>query len=166
MVLSILFGDTTTENNLSLQEGGDFDTALITAGSPPVTARRTGNGQALPSGDNNQVGDYYLQLNAADEAIAAGNPTSRVRIEVEYLDQGTDAFLIQYDALSGGPFGDGRFKDTAVITKTGSGQWRTASFLIEDAYFANRDHGGDFRIDDHGDGYEVIRKVTVDLMDN
>lgn len=164
--LTIVLGSTTTENNLYLQEGGDFDTALITAGSPPVTARRTGSGQSLPSADNNQVGDYYLQFNVADGSMAAGNPTMKVEIEVEYLDQGTDQFNIQYDALSGGPFGDGRFKDTATITKTGSGQWRTAVFQIGDAYFANRDHGGDFRLYDFGDGYEIVRKVTVSLLDD
>lgn len=162
--LSILLGNPSTPNGLSLQEGGDFDTAVVTAGSPPVTARRTGNGQALPSADSNPVGDYYLQIDAEDSAIAAGNPTSHLRIEVEYLDQGVDQFMIQYDAASGGPFQDGRFKDTPVFTKSGSGQWRTAIFLIEDAYFANRDHGGDFRIYDMGDGYEIIRKVTVTLQ--
>lgn len=164
--LSISFGSTTTPNMLYLMEGGDFDTTLITAGSPPVTARRTGNGQALPSGDNNQVGDYYLQLNADDAELFGAYPTSRLRIEVEYLDQGTDRFLIEYDALSGGPFNDGRFRDSQVITKTGSGQWRTANFLLMEVNFSNRDHGGDFRIDDLGDGYEIIRKVTIFLLSN
>lgn len=161
--LTIILGGTTTENNLALMEGGDYDTALITTGAG--TARRTGNGQALPASDGNQVGDYYLQINAADASIVAGSPTQKVQIEVEYLDQGNDMFNIQYDAQSGGPFGDGRFKDTAVVTKTNSGQWRTAVFLIDDAYFANRDHGGDFRIFDFGDGYEIIRKVTVNLIE-
>lgn len=160
--LTIALSDSITENGLALMEGGDYDTALITTGLG--TARRTGSGEILPSNDANQVGDYYLQINADDASIAAGSPTTVVLIEVEYLDQGTDQFNIQYDAESGGPFGDGRFKDTEVITKTGSGQWRTAAFLIEDAYFANRDHGGDFRLYDFGDGYEIIRKVKVNLI--
>lgn len=162
--LSITLGSSNTQTNLYLMEGGDYDTAAVSAGSPPVSARRTGNGGILPSSDNNQVGDYYLQINAEDNAILAGNPTSRLRIEVEYLDEGTDQFNIQYDAWSGGPFGDGRFKDSEVITKTNSGGWRTALFLIDDAYFANRVHGGDFRIFDFGDGYETIRKVSVYLL--
>lgn len=74
-----------------------------------------------------------------------------MRIEVEYYDQGTDVFFIQFDALSGGPFGDGSFKETLPVEKTDSRRFRTVAFTLHDAYFANRDNGADLRIADAGD---------------
>lgn len=162
--LSILLGHNNVEQGLFLDYGGDMDTEVVSVGSPPTEARRTGNSQVLPSPDGNQVADYYMQFRADDGAIFAGDPTTRIRIEVEYLDQGTDTFMIQYDALSGGPLGDGRFKDTGSVIKTDTGRFQTAVFTLCDAYFANRDHGADFRIDDRGDGAEIIRRVTVTLL--
>lgn len=162
--LSIRLGQDNAERELVLQSGGDVDTEVVTAGSPPTQARRTGNGQALPSADGNQIPDSYAQFDAADEVILAGAPTTRLRIGVEYLDQGTDSFSIQYDALSGGPFGDGRFVNTTSVNKSDSGQFRTAVFDVCDAHFDNRDNGADFRIDDHADGPETIRRVTVALL--
>jgi hypothetical protein len=87
-----------------------------------------------------------------------------VRIEIEYLDEGTDKFNIQYDAVSGGISGDGQFKESDVVTKTSTGEFKTAIFTLSDAYFANRDNGADFRIYDFMDGAETIRRVTVTLL--
>ena len=163
-VLSILLGQDNVEEGLFLDYGGDVDTEVVSVGSPPTEARRTGNGQALPGPDGNQVEDYYVQFRADDGAIFAGDPTTRVQIEVEYFDQGTDTFNIQYDALSGGHLGDGRFKDTGSVIKTDTGRFQTAVFTLCDAYFANRDNGADFRIFDWGDGAEIIHRVTVTLL--
>jgi hypothetical protein len=150
-----------TDSGLLLDSGGDVDTVLVTVGSPPEYARRTGNGLALSSEHVNRIGDSYMQFNVDDTFIFEGSPTSRVQIEIEYLDEGTDTFNVQYDAISGGPFGDGRFKDTGVVVKTGSKEFKTAVLTLCDATFANRDNGGDFRIADRGDGAETIRRVTV-----
>ncbi len=159
--LTIRLGQDNVEQGLSLDDGGDVDTEVVWAGSPPLEARRTGNGQALPSPDGNDIPDFYMQFDADDGTIFASPPGTRLAIVVEYLDQGTDSFSIQYDAHSGGPFGDGRFKDTGAVIKTNSGEFRTFTFWIGDAYFANRDNGADFRIDDHSNGAEVIHRVTV-----
>jgi len=94
----------------------------------------------------------------------AGSPTTRVRVEVEYYDQGTDTFTLEYDAFSGGPFDDGRFKNVDPVAKSDTRRFRTAVFLLCDANFANRDNGADFRISDNGDGYEIIRSISVTLM--
>jgi parallel beta-helix repeat protein len=152
------------ENKLFLDSGGDVDTEVASVGNPPVDARRTGNGQALTSPDGNQVEDYYMQFRIDDSVIFAGSPTTLVRVEVEYFDQGTDSFFIQYDALAGGPFGDGTFKETDPVIKTDSQSFQTAVFTLNDAYFANRDNGADFRISDLNDGAEIIRSVTVTLL--
>jgi hypothetical protein len=144
-----------------LQTGGDTDVNQINAGKPPISALQTGNGHVLKSTDKNAVADYYLQFDIDDRFLFAAEPTSRIKIEIEYLDQGTDAFNIQYDAQSGGVDGDGRFKETATVHKTDSGKFQVAAFSVCDAYFANRDNGGDFRISDFSDGAEIIRRVTV-----
>jgi hypothetical protein len=140
---------------------GDADTEAVTVGSTQEVARRTGNGETLPSDDGNDIGDYYLQFRVDDAFLYEGSPTTHVRIEVEYLDHGTDRFGLQYDAHSGGPFGDGRFRDANDVTKTDTGEFKTVVFRLRDAFFANRDNGADFRISDNGDGAETITRVSV-----
>jgi hypothetical protein len=163
-VLSIALGQSNVECGLSLDSGGDTDTEVVTAGNPAREARRTGNGAALPSPDGNEVADSYLQLRASDDAISAGLPTTRVRVEVVYLDAGRDGFELQYDGQSGGPFGDGRFESAGMVWKASTGGWKTAVFTLCDAYFANRDLGADMRISDNGDGPETIQRVTLTLL--
>jgi hypothetical protein len=60
--LSILLGHNNVEQGLFLDYGGHVDTEVVSAGSPPTEARRTGNGQALPAPDGNQVLDSYVPL--------------------------------------------------------------------------------------------------------
>ena len=163
-VLVIVLGRESIEQGLFLDQEGDADTEVVSVGSPPGEGRRTGSGRALPSPDGNQVEDYYLQLRVDDGAIYAASPTTNVRIEVEFFDEGTDTFCVEYDALSGGPYGDGRFRATAQVTKTNSGHFRSHAFVVNDAYFANRDNGADLRVSDNGDGSETIRRITVTLL--
>ncbi len=163
-LLSVTFDPDNPENGLTLDSGGDVDTELVSVGSPADQALRTGNGGVLPSIDGNSVEDYYMQFRVDDTFIYRGSPTSRIRIDIEYLDEGTDTFSIQYDAVSGGFNEDGRFKDTGVVVKTDSGEFRTASLPLCDAFFANRDNGADFRIADSADGSETIRRVSITLI--
>ena len=156
-----LSGDGT---GITLDRGGDVDHEKLTAGSPAEEAVRSGNGSILASFDDNDVMDYYLQFMVDDGLIYGAQPTSRILIEVEYLDEGTDTFNLQYDAVSGGFYGDGTFKDTGAVVKKNTGAFQTAVFSLCDAYFANRDNGADFRIADGGDGAETIRRVIVTLV--
>ena len=146
-------------NGLSLKTGGDFDIEIVQLPDVNRTAVRSGNGAALSSGNGDP--DYYIQFEVDDDFLYAGSPTSRVVILIEYLDDGLDTFNIQYDALSGGPFGNGKFKDTRTVHKTGSGEIKTVEIPLCDANFANRDGNADFRIGDAGDGAETILRVTV-----
>jgi hypothetical protein len=151
-------------NGLLLDSGGDVDTEVVSVGDPPEEVLGTGNGAVITAEDGNMVEDSYMQFRIDDALIFRGSPTSHAQIEIEYLDEGTDMFNIQYDAVSGGPEGDGRFKDTSTVVKTDSGEFRTAVFPMCDAYFANRTNGGDFRIADGNDGAEYIRRVTIKLQ--
>ncbi len=160
----VVFDLSQTPQGLILDTGGDVDTETVSVSSPAAQVLKTGNGEALASEDGNTVQDSYVQFRIDDAFIFAGSPTTRVQVEIEYLDEGTDTFNLQYDAASGGALGDGRFKDTRVIAKTGSGEFRSAIFTLCDAYFANRDNGADFRIADGNDGAEYIRRVSVKLL--
>jgi hypothetical protein len=162
--LYIVLGETDVVHGIGRDVGGDADTEVVVAGEPPLEARRTGNGRALSAPDGNQVADHHLQFDVDDGRIFAGVPTTRVIIAIEYLDEGTDLLGLQYDALSGGPFGDGSFKHAPDLTKTDTGQWRVLEYELEDVLFEGRVNGGDFRILDHGDGAETVRRVTVRLL--
>jgi len=157
-------GHNNVEQGLFLDYGGDVDTQVVSVGSPAMEARRTGNGGALASQDGNQDADYYMQFRVDDRAVFASTPTTRIRIDVEYFDQGTDSFAIHYDAVSGGPYGNGTFKETGTVTKSDTRRFQVAVFTLCDAHFANRDNGADLRIDDRGDGAETISRVTVTLL--
>ncbi len=141
--------------------GGDADLELVAVDGE--VAWRTGTGRILPSTDYNQTADYYMIVDVDDEFIYRGAPTSDVVIELEYLDHGIDRFRLEYDAVAGGPSGDGQFKETDWVSKTDSGEFKPAVFYLDDAYFSNRIHGGDFRLNDDADGLETIRSVSVTL---
>ncbi len=148
-------------NGLTIKSGGDVDREIIRLPDTNETAFRSGNGAVLPASDGNTIPDYYVQFQVDDDFLYGGSPTSRVVFIIEYLDDGLDTFNIQYDALSGGPQGNGQFKDTGLIHKTGTGEFRTAEIRVCDANFANRDQNADFRIADSSDGAETIRRVAV-----
>ncbi len=152
--LSILLGATNDEQGISLDQGGDVDSL------PAAEGRTSGNSDSLPAADGNTVPDSYFQFQVDDRRLFKGNPTSHVRVEVEYLDQGTDTFSIQYDAQPG-VGSDGLFYGGGAVAKTDTGAFLTASFNLCNAWFANRDNGADFRISDNGDGAETIRAVSV-----
>jgi parallel beta-helix repeat protein len=145
-------------NTLEIHTGGDVDHELVTVDDR--MAVRSGNGSPLAAGDGNDVADYYLQFNVPDSVIFESQPSAKVQIEVEFLDDGTDTFSIQYDAASSSA-GDPRFKDTGQVVKTGTGTFQTAVFPLCDAFFTNRTNGGDFRIADSADGAETISKIRV-----
>lgn len=153
--------DPNAESGLVLSLGGDFDVEAVRAGPQQLAAYRTGNRAILPSADGNYIQDSYMQFQVDDAFLYGGMPTPHIRIEIEYLDVGNDMFFIEYDGEIGGPFDDGRFADTSYQTKANSGEVRTAVFWMHDAHFANRDYGGDFRINDTSDGAETILRVTV-----
>jgi hypothetical protein len=144
-----------------MKSGGGVDTEVVTLPGTDQQAFRSGNGAALSAADGNTDPDLYIQFQVDDDFIFRGAPTSRVTFVIEYLDDGTDNFLLQYDALSGGPNGNGQYKDTSVVRKTGTGEIKIVEISVCDANFANRDQDADFRISDDSDGAETIVRVSV-----
>ncbi len=152
------------ESKLKLDSGGHCDTEVVSVGSPSFEARKLGNCEILPSSDGNEEPDCSMQFRIADDFLFKGSPTTKVLIEVEYYDQGTDSFFIQYDAGPGAPYRDGTVNETPLFSKTNTGEFKTAVFKIEDAYFGNRMDGSDLSIDGMDDGAEIIRSVKVTLI--
>lgn len=161
---SVMIDPYHTVYGISLTSGGDVDTEIVTVGDSLEQAWRSGNGQVLPAGDGNQERDLYMAFQVDDDFIFQGSPTTQVRIEIEYLDDGFDQFNIQYDAGSSSSSGESWFKDSEGVTKTGSGEFKTAVFILSDAYFGNRTNGSDFRLFDYSDGAETIRRITITLL--
>lgn len=88
-------------------------------------------------------------------------PSSPVSITITYLDQGFDAWVLQYDAYGSNEQVAGR------VQKTNTGTWRTVTFVLTDAELADgmpgggRFPGSDFRIWSAGDGDEIVHFVEV-----
>ena len=158
LTVSITLGNQFTTNGITLDSGGDVDTKTVQVNG--MEARQSGNGAALASADGNSVPDSFFQFNVDDKRMFAGSPTRHVRVEVDYVDQGTDIFSIEYDAMPTSA-SKGIFTGGGAVVKTDSGEIRTAGFNLCDAHFANRDNGADFRISDGLDGAEIIREVRV-----
>ena len=160
----VVFDTDHTDEGLYIRLNGDADAELVMAGEDQESAWRTGNGQVIKTSFGNNDIDWYLKFDVDDRFLHQVPEGVEIQIEVEYLDEGYDRFNIEYDAVSGGPNGDGTFKSTKEVRKTNSGEFKTAVFTLTDAYFANRTHhDGDFRINDLRDGAETIRRVRVKL---
>lgn len=142
--------------------GGDADVEVIEVDGQP--AWHTGSASVIANVNGDTAPDSYMKVAVGDEVMFEGQPTTQVQIEIVYLDQGRDWFRLEYDALAGGPYGDGTFKDTDWFEKTDSGEFRTAVFQIDDAYFGNRIQEADFRLNDNSDGAETIRSIGLTLL--
>ncbi len=142
-------------------------------------------------------GNVRFIFDAADKYFDQTTPTTyKAIVTVTYLDTGTDKWFLQYDSVTGPkmatPYAindwtvqrglalDGGLPTTGVlenpdpyITKTGTGQWKVATFLIEDGNFNNGlfDGNGDIAIDSRdpltgeSDGDEYIHHVDVQKVD-
>ena len=118
----------------------------------------------LPEG--NTVEDWYLEFDINDDLMFDLPEGGQVHIEIEHLDQGSELdltnnwFNIHYDAHSGGQYGDGRFMDSEIIEFQDTGEYISSVFILQDAQFANRNNGADFRLNP-GDGSITILRVFV-----
>lgn len=162
--LSIILGVTNNSQGITLDENEDADTEIVQLCQSPEL-RQTGNGRPLPADPTNAIDDYYMQFKLDNEALFNGQPTNSIRLDIEYCDQGTDNFSVQYDGISGGPFGNGTFVETNPWQKSNTQRILTASFELKDVNFGDRDNGADFRIADMGDGAEAIFGITITLLD-
>ena len=100
------------------------------------------------------TGNPYMYFNVDDGFIYDG--AQSVSVAVTYYDIGTDTWRLEYDSTAGAT------KLAGTIHKTNSGQWKTHTFSLDDARFANLQAGGsDFRIYCGDDGDEYIHFIQI-----
>jgi hypothetical protein len=103
---------------------------------------------------------WYLYLDV-DEGFrqSAGK---RVTVEVEYLDAGTGMVALQYDSANRFAPMAGAYTDPgAPVERSGSGEWKTASWSLTDARFGGgQNSAADLRFYNAGDDL-YIRAVRV-----
>jgi hypothetical protein len=79
-----------------------------------------------------------------------------VQIKVTYLDQSEGRWWVEYDAE-----GDA-YKKTMLVKGVGDGKWKTATLVVDDATFQNRQRGGmDLRIVNGDTNDLTVRFVRV-----
>ncbi|MDA3732669.1 glycosyl hydrolase, partial [Niameybacter massiliensis] len=101
---------------------------------------------------NEKENMLFVYCGVSDDFIFDG--TNAVEIEVEYFDEGTAEFALQYDST-------GEVEKVAGFVKlTDTKQWKTHTFTIGDAKFANRFFGKDFRIGVWAPGIGTREDVT------
>lgn len=92
-------------------------------------------------------------------------------IQVRYLDKGTDQFRLQYESTTGPKYAAIKGTTNTVLAKQNSNQFRTVTFTVSDARFADGLPGAtDFAIDSRSseganDGNEWIHFVDVRKYD-
>ena len=134
-------------------------------GSPYFTG---GYNAAIPAGRQGWVvrrtdqatGNHSMWFKVDDGYINGG--ANQVIVSVTYADMGNDRWALKYDGPSGEQTAIPEGSGNPWVQKTGSNTWKTATFRINDARFANGLSGGsDFRIDSLGDGNEWVHLVDV-----
>jgi hypothetical protein len=88
---------------------------------------------------------------------------THVRVAVDYFDQGSFCFSVNYDSTDATAPVQGQFKITSNACLADSGQWKTAMFDLPDAFFSNRQYAGesDFRIGSPDFDLHVSRVVVT-----
>lgn len=99
--------------------------------------------------------DDYLYFAVDDDFLLDETDGRDVTIEVEYFDDSTGQFGVEYDSSTS------FFAASDPAPLTGSNLWRTHRFELSDARFDNNQNGGaDFRLEKAG-GNLFVRRVRV-----
>ena len=157
--VSVILGQQNQSNGLYQSEfGGSGDGA-----TQPVTVGGMSGREAVPTVPPHP-NDLNMYFNIDDSIAFAGNYTATFTLE--YYDQGTDSFHVQYDSTNpqGGDLG-GAYTNGPPVQETNTGTWKTFTFTVPDALFANRENNAtDFRIASASPF--IIHSVQVTIKSN
>ena len=120
--------------------------------------------RATAPGDDPSWGRYmYFRL---DDTVANdGYYVARVRGRVPRRGHAR-ASRIQYDSNDCTAPVNGAYANGPSVQRTGTGTWKTATFDLPDARFANRENGGaDFRLS-AGSSTLTVHQVTVTIVED
>lgn len=146
--VSITLGETPVENGIHAWPGDNSDglkTGVLEGKNYWQTDKASGNPATV-----------YFYMNVDDNYIF-NNTDQRVQVTVEYYDEGDGSIVLQYDAASVG------FKDAPLFHYTNTKTWKTYTFELSDAKFANRTNGGDFRVGIEGAGASASTNQDLKL---
>jgi hypothetical protein len=98
-------------------------------------------------------GNPDMYFNVDDAYIYSG--TTAIEFQITYLDRGTDQWRLVYDAPG--------ITETIgyTQTKTDTDDWLTATFVVNDAEFANDLFNNDFRLESMSDGDEYFHLIKI-----
>lgn len=104
---------------------------------------------------------YYFYVDVDDQFLRP-DQSGALRIELEYLDRGQGALVLEYDSRDAAAAHSGIYKShPQAPRRTDSGAWRTATFAVSDARFAGSQNGeADFRFFNAGDDL-IVKTVRV-----
>jgi hypothetical protein len=143
---TISFGRTITENGIHICANADGQYATALRGGQYCAEMR-------PGGSSSSAYLYF----AVDDSFMYNNAQD-VFVTVEYFDQGTAAFYLQYDG-PGGPYSDGGRQ-----LRTASNVWTRQTFVLATTGFTNRQNGAaDFRlaVADTGNALLAVKNIWV-----
>lgn len=144
-----------SRNGVSIKLGNQVVSDGIAAlpGDGPASGLQTGildgkdywqTNQSVSASDPGQ-NILYFYFNVNDDYLFQ-NKTQDVFVTVDYYDRGNGSMVLQYDAESA------PFKDAPLYTYKNTNSWKSYTFKLNDAYFANGTNGADFRIGVSGAG--------------
>jgi beta-glucosidase-like glycosyl hydrolase len=140
----------------------EFDSPGDGATQPVTAGGQTGR-EAIPTVPPHP-NDLNMYFNIDDSIAFAGNYTATFTLE--YYDQGTGSFRLQYDSANpqGGDL-NGAYTPGPPVQETNTNTWKTFTFTVPDALFANRENNAtDFRISSP-DPF-IIHSVQVTMKAN
>jgi hypothetical protein len=129
----------------------------------PVTVGGLSGREAVPTVPPHP-NDLNIYFNIDDNIAFAGNYTATFTLE--YYDQGTGSFRVQYDSTNpqGGDL-NGAYTPGPPVQETNTNTWKTFTFTVPDALFANRENNStDFRI--ASPAPFIIRSVQIAIKAN
>ena len=133
-----------------------------------TVAEKQGKACIATDAASNASGDAmnnYIYFNADDAFIPADQ--QELWVTLTYFDEGTGEFEFQYNSTSSdeGPDYLGLCYPY-VLTRTGTGEWVTTTFKLDNAQFDNKLQGGlaDFRLNDKGEQL-FVSKISIQKTD-
>ncbi|OBZ19268.1 S-layer protein [Bacillus sp. FJAT-27264] len=133
----VSLGETPVEQGLSARAGDTAD-GLKTGTVTEVTYWETGK----------DLGTSYIYLDVDNDYLYDSNDYD-VDVTVDYYDEGSGKFVLQYDAQTAA------FKDGTVFQYGDSKTWKSHTFTLKDAKFADRTNGADIRLSVEGGGIDA-----------
>jgi len=141
------FSDETKTSNAKVVANDNGKTTPVTQAD--VKAVQTGGVE----------GNQYLYIDIQDDLF---KDSKAVWVRVDYFDQGTDSFQLEYDSTGENIDEDSIRALVPVRTKSDTKVWTQQTWQLLDFGLKGRQTGGaDLRINDLADGPEIISKVTI-----